>query len=84
MGALDVTYDPEADAAYVGFSRADASRQARLDDARIIDYADDGSIVGVEILSPSRGIDLDGIPRGREVADALTALGFVVRSGQPG
>ena len=84
MDPLTVTYDQDADAAYVAFSRSDTSRQTRLDDGRIIDYAADGSVVGVEILSPSRGIDLDGIPRGREVADALIGLGFVVRSGRPG
>ena len=73
-----VTYDPEADAAYVSFSTAASARQVPLDDGRILDYADDGALVGVEIFSPSLGVDLSGVPRAGEVADAVRGLGFAV------
>jgi hypothetical protein len=49
-----------------------------LDDSRILDCVDDGALVGVEILSPSLGIDLSGVPRSGEVADAVRGLGFAV------
>jgi Protein of unknown function (DUF2283) len=42
--------------AYVEFSAADSDQRVALDDARIIDYAADGSVVSVEFISPSRGV----------------------------
>lgn len=80
MSLMDATYDRDADAAYVGFTRDAAVRQVHLDDGRVLDYAADGTLVGVEILSPSRGVDLTGVPRASEVADALHRLGFHARS----
>jgi len=75
---ISVTYDPEADAAYVSFSSAASARQVPLDDDRVVDYAHDGSLVGVEILSPSLGVDLSGLPRASDVAAAIQGLGFAV------
>jgi uncharacterized protein YuzE len=76
---MDVTHDHEADAAYIGFTRGASLRQVQLDDGRILDYSADGSLVGVEILSPGRGVELTGVPRASEVAEALNRLGFIVR-----
>lgn len=75
---MKAEYDRDADAAYFQFSPSDSARQVRLDDSRIVDYASDGSLVGVEILSPSRGVDLSGIPRAVEIAGVLRRLGFRV------
>lgn len=80
MRMMDATYDRDADAAHVGFTRGAAVRQAHLDDGRALDFAADGTLVGVEILSPSRGVDLTGVPRASEVADALQRLGIHARS----
>ncbi len=56
-------YDESVDAAYLAFSDAEWTRQQRLDDARAINYAADGSVIGVELLSPKRkGVLLDGLP----------------------
>jgi uncharacterized protein YuzE len=44
---VKTTYDRKHDVAYVEFSGADSARQIAVDDATIIDYADDGSVVGV-------------------------------------
>lgn len=33
-----------------------------LDDTRRIDYASDGTAIGIELLFPSRGIKLSGLP----------------------
>jgi hypothetical protein len=38
-----------------------------LDDATIIDYAADGSVVRVEFISPSRGVNLAGVPHAAEI-----------------
>ncbi len=80
---MNATYDREADAAYVGFSSRTSARQVQLDDSRILDYSADGMLVGVEFLSPSLGVDLAGIPRAHEVAQALHRLGLKVQSATP-
>jgi uncharacterized protein YuzE len=45
-------YDEAADAAYLSFSDGDWDHQVRLDDGRGINYAADGTVIGVELLSP--------------------------------
>jgi uncharacterized protein YuzE len=53
-------YDEAAGAAYISFSDAEWDHRVRLDDARGINYGADGSVVGVELLSPRRkGVLLD-------------------------
>jgi uncharacterized protein YuzE len=77
---VNVSYDRAADAAYFGFSDEPSVRQEPLDDSRILDFAADGTLVGVEILSPSLGVDLSDVPRATEIAAAIHQLGFEVRS----
>jgi uncharacterized protein YuzE len=50
-----------------------------MDNARIIDYAADGSVVGVEFISPSRGVNLAGVPHAAEVEREVRRLGLPVR-----
>lgn len=76
---MKVEFDREHDAAYFEFSPAASVRQVVLDTARIVDYGADGSVVGVEFISPSRGIDLDGLPRAREIEREARRLGFTIR-----
>jgi uncharacterized protein YuzE len=67
--------------AYVEFSGADSARQIAVDDATIIDYAADGSVVGVELISPSRGVMLAGVPRAAEIEREVRRLGLPIRTG---
>lgn len=64
-------YDPDADAAYITFRDAPWDHMDILDDYRNIDYAPDGEPVGVELLYVSKGVNLDGLPRAREIARLL-------------
>ena len=48
--------------------------------ARIIDHAADGSVVGVEFISPSRGVNLDGVPRSAEIEREVRRLGLPLRT----
>ena len=68
-------YDESVDAAYITIKEAEWDHQVRLDDGRGIDYAADGSVIGVEILSPRRkGVNLDGLPFRDDIARVLRAV----------
>jgi uncharacterized protein YuzE len=79
---LLLEYDESVDAAYITVKEAEWDHQVRLDDARGIDYAADGSVIGIEILSPRRkGVKLDGLPFPGDVARVLQAVSFRVLEG---
>jgi uncharacterized protein YuzE len=79
---LLLEYDESVDAAYITVKEADWDHQVRLDDARGINYAADGSVIGIEILSPRRkGVKLDGLPFPGDVARVLQAVSFRVLEG---
>ena len=72
-------YDEAGDAAYIEFSDSAWHHQVRLDDARAINYGSDGSVIGVELLSPRRkGVLLAGLPYPDEIARVLRSVGFKV------
>ncbi len=79
MTGLLLEYDESVDAAYLTVSDEPWVRQERLDDARGINYAADGSVIGIELLSPRRkGILLDGLPFREDVARVARSVGFRV------
>ncbi len=63
MQESTVTYDAELDALYVRLRADKVKRTKALDDLRLVDLAADDSIIGVEFLSASAGLDLSGLPR---------------------
>lgn len=67
-----MTHDSEIDAAYVYFRKAAWDHMDIVDDCRNIDYGPDGEPNGVELLSVSDGVNLDGLPR-RDVIERLLA-----------
>ena len=70
-------YDESVDAAYLTVSDAAWHHQVRLDDARGVNYAADGSVIGIEILSPRRnGVLLDGLPYPEDVTRVVRSVGF--------
>lgn len=72
-------YDESVDGAYITVKEAAFDHQVRLDDARGVDYAADGSVIGIEILSPRRnGVRLDGLPFKDDVARIMQAVSFRV------
>jgi uncharacterized protein YuzE len=84
MKYLLLEYDESVDAAYLRVSDAAWHHQQRLDDARGINYAADGSVIGIEILSPRRkGVRLDGLPYPDDVARVMRAVGFRVLQPSP-
>ena len=76
---MKIEYDRGVDAAYFSFSAAASARQEKRDDARILDYDVAGTVVGVEFITPSLGLDLTGIPGATEIAREARKLGLRVR-----
>jgi uncharacterized protein YuzE len=48
---MQVSYDEVADAAYVSFSHQPVAKVREVSDVCVVDMAEDGSIVGLELLS---------------------------------
>lgn len=48
------SYDGEVDALYISYSSALSVRQRQLGDGTAVDFAEDGTVVGVEILRTFR------------------------------
>jgi uncharacterized protein YuzE len=47
----DITYDPDADAAYVTLSDATVKDSAEVSPGVVLDYDVDGRVVGIELLN---------------------------------
>ena len=79
MTDLLLEYDEAVDAAYLIVNDAAFDHREALDDARGISYAADGTVIGIELLSPRRmGVVLDGLPYQDDVERVLRAVGFRV------
>jgi uncharacterized protein YuzE len=48
---IKVTYDPEVDAAYIAIRQSPVAKTEPLTENIVVDYADDGEPVGLEILN---------------------------------
>jgi len=48
------TYDPEADAAYIPLSDAKPHEAAEVAPGVVLDYTEDGQVVGIELLQVSK------------------------------
>ena len=70
----EVSYDPNVQAIYVRLSTKKYHHGHDLDEDRRIDYAKDGTPIGVELLGADEGIRLDGLPNPEAILEALTAL----------
>lgn len=55
------SYDLQADALYVGFIPAVATETHRIDEGTLVDVDDQGTIIGIEFINPSRKWPFDQI-----------------------
>ncbi len=75
MAFNTIEYDKENDVLYVQFSEQGVERTAPLGDLRLVDYAADQSVVGVEFLAASEGLDLADVPDRESIPKLLAAAG---------
>jgi len=59
MNKPTVAYDPEADAAYIRFSSGKVEESEEVSPGIVLDYDQDGHIVGMEVLHARRQLPPD-------------------------
>jgi uncharacterized protein YuzE len=68
---IDYRHDEKADAIYIRLSEKDYAYGEDIDPERRIDYAADGTPVGIELLCVSTGVDLRDLPEQQTIARLL-------------
>jgi uncharacterized protein YuzE len=53
---MEITYDKEADALYIGIRKGEFAKNKRIDDFTIVDLDSHGNILGIEMISASKRI----------------------------
>ncbi len=78
---MRIEYDEKADALYIALNDRPYAFGRDLDDRRRIDFDAEGQPIGVELLFPSRGVDLHGLPLDASVGRQIAAnYRFAVRA----
>ncbi|MBD1872762.1 DUF2283 domain-containing protein [Nodosilinea sp. FACHB-131] len=54
---MQITYDPDRDILQIAFNQREVGETARISPNLILDYDDDGMIVGLELREASRRVD---------------------------
>ena len=75
---MRMEYDKKADAIYIYLSDAPYAYGRNLDHERRIDFAEDGTPIGVELLCVSTGVITDDLPNRAEIERALGDRGIKV------
>lgn len=66
--------DAISDALYVTLADKKVAFTREIDSNRFIDYAEDGSAVGIDILEVSAGVELSDLPHSEEIIDRWIEL----------
>jgi len=64
----DITYDPEADAAYVSLSDAAVQESAEVSPGVVLDFDSEGRVVGIELLGARKQLAPGAWSRARRPA----------------
>jgi len=74
MREFRYSYDKEADAIYVYLNDVPYSYTLELDDVRNIDYAEDDTPIGIELLCVSSGVNIMDLPSAETVERIIEVL----------
>jgi uncharacterized protein YuzE len=69
--SIYMEYDKKGDAIYIYLKDEPVDHTERLDDLRYVDYARDGTLVGIELLCVSEGVITNDLPKRTEVEALL-------------
>jgi uncharacterized protein YuzE len=70
---IEVKYDRRVHAVYVKLADKPYAYGRDLDDDRHVDYAEDGTPIGIELLDVDHGVHLDGLPHAEAVGAVLAS-----------
>ena len=68
---MKIEFDRMADAVYIRLNDKKYAYGKDLDDSRRIDYASDGTPVGIELLCVTKGVNVDNLPSRDDVIKML-------------
>ena len=71
---MELKHDKDADAVYIRLNDKPYAHGEELDPERRIDYAADGTPIGVELLCVSEGVDVRDLPQQDEIVRLLSDL----------
>lgn len=71
-------YDDHTDCAYIRVADLPHHHSQQIDEHRFVDYAEDGTVIGIELLYVGSGVDVSGLPFEDEVAKLLEQQGVRV------
>ena len=58
---MKITYDPKIDAIYIQFQEGEYNISKEIGDGIVLDYTEDGKVMGIEILEVSQKMPLKNI-----------------------
>jgi uncharacterized protein YuzE len=69
---MSLDYDEATDSLYISLREGIPRAFGRsLDDSRYVDFGPDGEPIGVELLSVSKGVKLEGLPEEDAIRELL-------------
>ena len=68
---MRIKYDREADAVYVYLSSETYAYGKDLDEERRVDFSEDDTPIGIELLCVSKGVNPDDLPEQEKIIDIL-------------
>lgn len=75
---MNWSFDTSADALYVGFTNGPIESQVEMPDGVVVDVAADGRAVGIEVIHPAAGWDvqavIDRFPLDSKQVESLVTL----------
>jgi uncharacterized protein YuzE len=77
-GKMKYQYDRNADAAYILINDLPFAYSNEIDETRFVDYAKDGTVIGIELLYVSGGVDISGLPFEDELEKLLEKNGIKI------
>ena len=58
---MEITFDKNADAIYIEFRKGSFAKNKKIDDFTIIDFDNEGKILGIELLEVSKRIPIESL-----------------------
>ena len=68
---MEYEYDANADCAYILINKLPYAYSKEIDDTRFVDYAEDDTVIGIELLYVSGGVDICDLPYKTEIGKLL-------------